>query len=254
MTIAKRKRVETILVEALAKGATVAQAGVQGGVSERTVYRYLQKPEFQARIQALQDETLERAMALASAACLDSARSLVTLQEEAHPPSVRRAAARDTLEMGLRLRDDVEMENRLLALEGRDSEANEAALQARPNPPPASKRPRRGDIILQAALAAGANVAQAASKANVHEQTVRRRLQDPTFRQRITQIRAEIVQRAYGMLNSATTLAVKTLIELKSPNTPASVRRLASRDLLEMAQRMRHAVSVEKRLKALEMW
>jgi hypothetical protein len=68
MTTKNRKQADTLLVAAVAKGATVAQAGLQAGVNERTVYRRLRQPEFQARIQAVQDETLQRTAAVLTAA------------------------------------------------------------------------------------------------------------------------------------------------------------------------------------------
>ena len=86
MATNNKKQVETLLVTALAKGATVAQAALQAGVSERTVYRRLQQPEFQARIDALQDEMLQRAAAVLTAAAQEGIHSLVALQDPSTPP------------------------------------------------------------------------------------------------------------------------------------------------------------------------
>ena len=253
MATKNRKQVETLLVAALAKGATVAQAALSNGVSERTVYRRLQQPDFQARIQAVQDETLQRAAAVLTAAAQEGIHSLVALQDKATPPSVRRAAARDILEMGLRLRETADLEKRLVALENRAVDPGVSSFQAGPTPPPPTgKRRSRGDSTLQIALAAGATVSQAAGKAGLSERTVYRRLQDPTFHQRIDALRADMVQRAAAVLIAATLLAVKTLIELQDPKTPAFARRRAARDILEMSERLRQATFVEKRLVALE--
>jgi transposase-like protein len=133
------KKVETILVTALAKGATVAQAARQAGVSERTVYRRRQHPEFQARIDAIQNDMLQRVTALLPKAAEEGIHSLVTLQEKSTPPSVRRAAARDILDVGMRLREAADLEKRLLALE--NGVANAGASSAAPagSPPPNRK-------------------------------------------------------------------------------------------------------------------
>ena len=79
MAISNSKQVETILVTALANGATVAQAAVQAGVSERTVYRHLQNPAFKVLIQALQDESLRQATAMLSTASAAAVRALIAL-------------------------------------------------------------------------------------------------------------------------------------------------------------------------------
>jgi hypothetical protein len=45
-----------------------------------------------------------------------------------------------------------------------------------------------------------------------------------------------MVQRAAAALNAAGQLAVKTLIDLQAATTPASVRRRAARDLIELGE------------------
>ena len=93
------------------------------------------------------------------------------------------------------------------------------------------------------ALACGATVTQAASKANLSERTVYRRLQDPAFHQRIEALRADMVQRAAALLIAATLLAAKTLVDLQAATTPASVRRRAARDIIELSQKLRRPPS-----------
>ena len=247
-----KKQIDLVLVSALAKGATNSQAGQQAGVSERTVYRRLQNPEFQARIDALQDETLQRAAAVLTAAAQEGIRSLVTLQEPATPPSVRRAAARDILEMGLRLRAVADLEKRLVALEQTDSQNGACAAQGVVCAPARSKRRRRGDAALQLALAMGSSVSQAARKASLSERTAYRRLDDADFQKGIEALRAQMVQRAAALLVAATMLAAKTLVDLQNAVTPASVRRRAARDIIEMGNRLRQATVLEKRLAAIE--
>src|SRR5438132_7579238 len=159
---ARKQRYVPILVSALAKGATVAQAAAQAGVSERTVYRRLGEQAFRDQIEALQNEMLQRAVAMLTAAAQEGIRSLVDLQNESTPPAVRRSAARDILEMGIRLREAAELEKRVIALENRSAEADEAFAPAGPTPaagtPPPSKGRKRGNHILLMALACGASV------------------------------------------------------------------------------------------------
>jgi lambda repressor-like predicted transcriptional regulator len=251
--IKSKKHVEIILLTALAKGATVAQAARQAGVSERTVFRRRQQPEFQARIDAIQDETLQRVADLITKAAQEGIHSLVALQDQATPPSVRRAAARDILDLGPRLRQDANLEKRLAALENKVAGANGASIPAgRPPAGPSGKRRRRGDTIVQAALAGGDTIAQAASKAQLSERTVYRRLKEPTFKRCIEDLRAEMVQRAAALLIAAALLATKTLIDLQNPSVPASVRRRASRDIIELGRKLREMTILEKRLAALE--
>ena len=250
---ANKKKQDVILVTALAKGATASQAAAQAGVSERTVYRRLQQPEFQARIDALQEETLQRAAAILTAAAQEGIHSLVALQASSTPPAVRRAAARDILEMGLRLREVASFEKRLLDLERRNEQAEVVPFQADPAPAPRStKRQPRGQTALVLALASGGTVTQAANKAGLSERTVYRRLQSRSLHERIETLRAEMVQRSAALLIAATLLATKTLIDLQNGQVPPAVRRRAARDILELSQTLRHATVLEKRLAALE--
>ena len=253
MASKNKKQVDTVLVSALASGATVAQAGLRAGVSERTVYRRLGKPEFQARIDALQDEMVQQVAAVLTAAAQVGIQSLVALQDPSTPPTVRRNAARDILEMGMRLRESADWEKRLAALENRTSTPSVASFQAGPTPssPPAKRRPR-GEAILQLTLACGGTVAQAAAKAKLSERTVYRRLLDTAFHQRIEALRADMVKRSAALLIGASRLAAKTLVDLQGSATPAHVRRRAARDIIELSQKLRGATVLEKRLACLE--
>src|SRR5262245_2012428 len=253
---ARKKTYVALLITALAKGATVAQAAAQAGVSERTVYRRLGEQAFQDQIEALPDEMPQCAVAMPTAAAKEGIPSLVDLQNESTPPAARRCAARDILEMGMRLREAAELEKRLIALENRSADADGPFAPAGPTPtastPPPSKGRKRGNPTLLMALACGASVPQAAAKAGISERTAYRRLTDPAFRARIETLRAEMVQRAAALLIAAAIHAAKTLIDLQASATPAAVRRRAARDILELSERLRHATILEKRLAALE--
>src|SRR2546423_10087520 len=133
---ARKQHYVPILVSALAKGATVGQAPAQAGVSERTVYRRLDEQAIRDQIEALQDEMIQRAVAMLTAAAQEGIRSLIDLQSESTPPAVRRSAERDILDMGMRLREAAELEKRLIALENRAASADESC--AAPSSSPAA--------------------------------------------------------------------------------------------------------------------
>jgi hypothetical protein len=115
----RRKKAETELVLALACGATPEQAGQKAGVSVRTVYRRLTETAFRAQVRDLRAEMLERTAAMLSAASLVSVKTLTKLQESAVSESVRLGAARSTIELGCKMREAVDFDERLTALEAR---------------------------------------------------------------------------------------------------------------------------------------
>jgi len=103
------------------------------------------------------------------------------------------------------------------------------------------------------ALAYGATVATAASKAGLSERTVYRWLDDPAFRQQVTQARADLVQRTAGMLMGTGPGAVKTLVDLQHDvSVPPAVRRGSARDVLAMGLGFGERVALEQRVAGLE--
>jgi hypothetical protein len=112
---------------------------------------------------------------------------------------------------------------------------------------------KNADRILLQALACGATVENAVRKAGMSERTAYRRLNDPVFLDQLEQLRAEMVQRTAGMLTGAGMGAVKVLVELQNDAAqPASVRRRAARDVLEMGLKFREITQLEPRLAAIE--
>jgi DNA-binding MurR/RpiR family transcriptional regulator len=116
----------------------------------------------------------------------------------------------------------------------------------------AGKGRRSADEPLLVALACGATVQAAAQKAGVSPATVYRRLQEAGFKQRLQELRADMVQRTAGMLTAAAGEAVKTLLALQKDTTPAAVRLGAARAILEIGMKVRDATELEERLAALE--
>jgi hypothetical protein len=120
----QRKKAEDLLLMALACGATVENAARQCGLSERTVYRRLDEPEFQRRLQQIKADMVQRTAAMLTAAGLESVKTLLELQRAAHPPAVRLGAARAVLDSGIKVREVADLEERLAALEEQASQSN----------------------------------------------------------------------------------------------------------------------------------
>jgi hypothetical protein len=122
----RSNQVTQTLLTALACGATVENAARKAGVSERTVYRRLEDPAFRAQLDRLRAEMVERTAGMLTGAGMSSVKTLLDLQQDvAVAPGVRRRAARDVLELGLRFRELAEMELRLVELENRVAAANQ---------------------------------------------------------------------------------------------------------------------------------
>src|SRR5262249_13032182 len=111
---------------------------------------------------------------------------------------------------------------------------------------------RNVDQLLLMALACGATYEAAGAKAGVSKATVYRRLQDPEFQRQLQETQAEMVRRTSGTLTAAGTEAIKTLLGLLQPSTPAAVRLGAARTVLELGIKMRELAELEKRVAALE--
>ncbi len=111
---------------------------------------------------------------------------------------------------------------------------------------------RAADDGLLMALACGATVEAAAAKAGVSASTAYRRLNEPAFRRRLREVRADMVQRTAGMLTAAAGESVKALLALQKEAVPAAVRLGAARAVLEIGMRLREVCDLEQRLAALE--
>ena len=115
-----KRAAEQTLLTALAFGATVENAARKAGIGERTAYRRLADPAFQARLEQARLDAVLRTAGMLTGASLGAVKSLVDLQQDASVPAgVRRAAARDVLELSVKYRESAQMEQRVAALEGR---------------------------------------------------------------------------------------------------------------------------------------
>lgn len=118
MAAGGRKNADEALALALATGRTVEEAALQAGVAQRTAYRRLADPDFRQHVAELRTEMVGRAlgkMADAMTEAADTLRELLTAEAD----TVKLGASRSILELGTKLREGVELEERLTALEQR---------------------------------------------------------------------------------------------------------------------------------------
>jgi hypothetical protein len=118
MAASGRKNADAALLASLAGGATVRKAAARAGVSERTAYRRLREEAFRRRVAQARGDMVSRAvgkLADASARAVDTLRGLLSASSE----TARLGAARSILELGARLREAGELEERLRHLEER---------------------------------------------------------------------------------------------------------------------------------------
>src|SRR5437867_2189655 len=113
-----RKEADQALLQALACGASVENAARRARMSERTAYRRLDNQAFLEQLDQLRADMVQRTAGMLTGAGMGSVKALVDLQNDmAMPPAVRRRAARDILELGLKFRESAELEQRLAAVE-----------------------------------------------------------------------------------------------------------------------------------------
>jgi hypothetical protein len=111
---------------------------------------------------------------------------------------------------------------------------------------------KKAEDALLLALACGASVENAARQCRLSERTVYRRLAEPGFQQQLGAVRADMVQRAAGLLTAAALEAVKTLVALQKETVPAAVRLGAARAILELGVKLRETAELAERIAALE--
>lgn len=104
----------------MACGATVAAAAQKAGIGERTAYRRLNDPQFQKKIVEIRSDLVVRTSSMLSASGGEAVKTLLELQKPAHPPTVRLGASKAILEVGMRLRELAELEQRVAELESRN--------------------------------------------------------------------------------------------------------------------------------------
>jgi len=114
-----RQNADGQLMLLLACGATLETAARQAGVSLRTAKRRVADPEFKRQLNTMRWDMVDRAVGTITAAMGEAAKTLIMLQKETVPHPSRLGAARAVLEIGLKLRDQYDLERRLAELEER---------------------------------------------------------------------------------------------------------------------------------------
>ena len=112
-----RRSADNALHLALACGATVEAAARQAGVSVSTAHRRLSDPDFRRQLQTVRAEMVQRTAGMLTAAAMESVKTLLELQQVATASPVRLGAAKAVLEIGIRLREIADLEERLAAVE-----------------------------------------------------------------------------------------------------------------------------------------
>ncbi len=107
------------------------------------------------------------------------------------------------------------------------------------------------DDALATELAAGKSVRNAATTAGVAERTAHRRLTDPAFRARVSELRGGMVAAAAGRLADGMAAAADVLRALLADEDP-HVRHKAAVKVLELAASLRVQVELEDRMAELE--
>jgi hypothetical protein len=87
------------------------------GLSERTATRRWGDPAFRRRVAELRGEMVARSLGRMADGMAEAADVLRALLDAGTPPAVRLGAARALLELGVKLRESVELEERLRTLE-----------------------------------------------------------------------------------------------------------------------------------------
>ncbi|HEV3338903.1 MAG TPA: hypothetical protein VG125_01060 [Pirellulales bacterium] len=228
---------EDELILALAAGATVREAAEQAGVGERTAHRRLADADFRRAVSEARGRMFDAARGRLAGLASKAAETLQRLMES-DKPTVALAAAKAVSELGPRLRESTEFEERLCRLEDEaDENTDENETTA-------------GEDELVRALAAGATLREAAEQAGVEEQTARGRLADADFRRAVSRARGRLFDSALGRLAGLASRAAGIFERLMESDQP-SVARRAAKAVLELGPRLRES-ELEERISRLE--
>jgi hypothetical protein len=111
-----RRKGNEALSLALASGQTLRDAAAAAGIGERTATRRWADPGFRRRVADLRAGMMQRALGKLADGMAEAADTLRRLLNS-YSESVRLGAARSVLELGHRLRETVELEQRLAEVE-----------------------------------------------------------------------------------------------------------------------------------------
>ena len=111
-----RKNADSVLVAALASGSTVEDAARLADVNPSTVWRRKRDPDFVSLVAQARAEMTSRALGRLADGMTEAAdclRALLTARSD----MARLGAARALIELGVKLRESIELEARITALE-----------------------------------------------------------------------------------------------------------------------------------------
>jgi hypothetical protein len=120
----RRKKGDAAFLLALAAGQTVRDAARSAGIGERTATRRVADPKFRHHVGELRSEMVARALGKMADGMAEAAETLRALLAPGTRPAVRLGAAKALLELGVRLRESIELEGRLADLERRLAESS----------------------------------------------------------------------------------------------------------------------------------
>ena len=108
---------DEILAAALASGKTHRAAADAAGMSDRTVRRRLEAPEFRAMVSAQRTELVNQVADRLAGLAPQAVETMYSLLSDNNPPAVRCKAAQAVLSSSRAWRDASEMEARIRMLE-----------------------------------------------------------------------------------------------------------------------------------------
>jgi len=107
---------KSLLAFALASGKSATDVANEFGISRKTVQRQLAKPEFRLLVSRLRDELISGALGRMANTMSEAADTLAS-QLKKEESGIQIKAARAILVLGLRLRESVDLSNRIQVLE-----------------------------------------------------------------------------------------------------------------------------------------
>ena len=116
-----RRNADDLLALELAAGKTLRDAALAAGIAERTATRRWADPEFRRLVSRHRGEMVGRAVGELADGMTDAAKTLRELLA-CESLAVRLGAARSLLEIGVKAREALELEERVRALEDRTTE------------------------------------------------------------------------------------------------------------------------------------
>lgn len=117
------ERRKELTIIALLQQPTIGQAAAQAEVSERTLWRWLQDPDFQREYREARRQALNHAITRLHQRAAEAAETLAAIMADPENPATTRInAARSILEFGFKGSELAELEERLEKLEEKAGE------------------------------------------------------------------------------------------------------------------------------------